>query len=78
MTVRRTTNALVICTDLLLAHHAALVQKLFFINFLTSYIPLFITAFIYMPFGNLLVPYLDIFKMTAEKLSSDDAIVTQS
>lgn len=63
---------------LLLAHHAALIQKLFFINFLTSYIPLFLTAFVYMPFGNLLVPYLDFFRITAEKFSSDQAIVTES
>lgn len=61
-----------------LAHHAALVQKLFFINFLTSYIPLFLTAFVYMPFGNLLVPYLDIFRITAEKFSNDKAITTES
>lgn len=60
------------------AHHAALVQKLFFINFLTSYIPLFLTAFVYMPFGNLLVPYLDIFRITAEKFSNDKAITTES
>lgn len=63
---------------MLLAHHAALVQKLFFINFITSYIPLFLTAFVYMPFGNILVPYLDIFRITAEKFSSHNAITTES
>ncbi len=31
-----------------------------------------------MPFGNLLVPYLDIFKITAEKLSSKDSIAIES
>ncbi|KAI1393938.1 DUF590-domain-containing protein [Hypoxylon trugodes] len=59
------------------AHHASLVQKLFIINFITSYTPLFLSAFVYMPFGNLLVPYLDIFKITAEKFSSEKTIATQ-
>jgi anoctamin-10 len=58
------------------AHQAALVQKIFFINFITSYMPLFLTAFVYMPFGNLLVPYLDVLKMTAEKLTPSDKPVT--
>ncbi|KAI1102168.1 DUF590-domain-containing protein [Jackrogersella minutella] len=59
-------------------HQAALVGKLFIINFITSYTPLFLSAFVYMPFGNLLVPYLDIFKVTAEKLSHEKSITTQS
>ncbi|KAI0132028.1 calcium-activated chloride channel-domain-containing protein [Xylariales sp. AK1849] len=59
------------------AHEAALIQKIFVVNFITSYIPLFLTAFVYMPFGNLLVPYLDVFKITAEKLSSSEKITTQ-
>ncbi|KAI1143179.1 DUF590-domain-containing protein [Hypoxylon sp. FL0543] len=59
------------------AHHAALVRKIFIINFITSYTPLFLSAFVYMPFGNLLVPYLDVFKITAEKLSTEKSITTQ-
>lgn len=55
-----------------------MVQKLFFINFITSYTPLFLTAFVYMPFGNLLAPYLDIFRVTAEAVSAKGAITTQS
>ncbi|KAI1648629.1 DUF590-domain-containing protein [Daldinia loculata] len=58
-------------------HHAALVRKLFIINFITSYTPLFLSAFVYMLFGNLLVPYLDIFKTTAEQFSSEESISTQ-
>ncbi|KAI0386032.1 DUF590-domain-containing protein [Hypomontagnella monticulosa] len=58
-------------------HQASLVRKIFIINFITSYTPLFLSAFVYMPFGNILVPYLDIFKITAEKLSSDNSIATQ-
>ncbi|KAI0176073.1 DUF590-domain-containing protein [Hypoxylon sp. FL1284] len=59
------------------AHHASLVRKLFIINFITSYTPLFLSAFVYMPFGNLLVPYFDIWKVTAEKLTSENSISTQ-
>ncbi|KAH8681272.1 calcium-activated chloride channel-domain-containing protein [Xylariales sp. PMI_506] len=59
------------------AHEAALIQKIFVVNFITSYIPLFLTAFVYMPFGNILVPYLDVFKITAEKLSSSEKVTTQ-
>lgn len=53
-------------------------QKIFVVNFITSYTPLFLTAFVYMPFGNLLVPYLDIFKVTVEKLSANQEITAQS
>ncbi|KAI1119402.1 DUF590-domain-containing protein [Nemania sp. NC0429] len=59
------------------AHVAALVRKIFVINFVTSYTPLFLSAFVYMPFGNLLVPYLHVFTATAQKLSSDESITTQ-
>ncbi|KAK9776594.1 putative Plasma membrane channel protein [Seiridium cardinale] len=59
------------------AHEAALIQKIFVVNFITSYTPLFLTTFIYMPFGNLLVPYLDIWRVTAEKLSSSEKVTTQ-
>ncbi|CAJ2512348.1 Uu.00g053630.m01.CDS01 [Anthostomella pinea] len=59
------------------AHQAALIRKIFIINFITSYTPLLLSAFVYMPFGNLMVPYLDIFKITAEKLSSEKVIITQ-
>lgn len=44
------------------AHKAAKVQKIFVLNFITSYIPLILTSFVYVPFGRLLVPYLDIFQ----------------
>ncbi|KAK8042565.1 hypothetical protein PG994_013048 [Apiospora phragmitis] len=60
------------------AHEAALTQKIFVVNFITSYTPLFLSAFVYMPFGNLLVPYLDVFKVTAEKISSSEKLTTQS
>ncbi|KAH8197116.1 hypothetical protein TruAng_008721 [Truncatella angustata] len=59
------------------AHDAALISKIFVVNFITSYTPLFLSAFVYMPFGNLLVPYLDIWRATAVKLSSSEKITTQ-
>ncbi|KAI0023060.1 DUF590-domain-containing protein [Xylariomycetidae sp. FL0641] len=59
------------------AHQAALIRKIFIINFITSYTPLCLTAFVYMPFGNILVPYLDIFKLGAEQLSSEKSVPTQ-
>lgn len=63
--------------DILRAHEAALIQKIFVVNFITSYTPLFLSAFVYMPFGNLLVPYLDFWRITAEKISSSEKVTTQ-
>ncbi|EGY18803.1 uncharacterized protein VDAG_08963 [Verticillium dahliae VdLs.17] len=59
------------------AHHAALVQKQFVLNFLTSYMALFFTAFIYIPFGNLLLPYLDFWRAAAQKIAPGDKFSTQ-
>ncbi|WYZ45366.1 hypothetical protein EsH8_VIII_000682 [Colletotrichum jinshuiense] len=53
-------------------HHAALVQKEFVLNFLTSYMALFFTAFVYLPFGDRLTPYLDIWRATAQKITPKD------
>lgn len=52
------------------AHQASFVQKIFVLNFITSYTPIFLTAFIYVPFGKILVPYLDIFQLTAQKFTA--------
>ncbi|KAJ8106337.1 hypothetical protein ONZ43_g7099 [Nemania bipapillata] len=59
------------------AHTSALIRKIFIINFITSYTPLFLSAFIYMPFGNLMVPYFQIFTSTAGKFYSENSITTQ-
>ncbi|KAL8407920.1 hypothetical protein RB594_006649 [Gaeumannomyces avenae] len=53
-------------------HQASLVQKIFVINFITSYFPLFLTAFVYVPFGTVLAPHLDIFQATASNLTKND------
>ena len=54
------------------AYEAALVQKIFVINFITSYVPIFLTAFVYLPFAQLLVPYLDIFSLAVKPLAHDE------
>ena len=51
------------------AYNAALIQKQFVLNFLTSYMPLFFTAFVYIPFGHVLVPYLEFWKKTAQTIT---------
>lgn len=48
------------------AYEAALTQKIFVLNFITSYLPIILTAFVYVPFGTLIVPYLDVFSLTVE------------
>jgi len=36
-------------------------QKIFVLNVITSYVPLFLTAFVYVPFASYIVPHLDVF-----------------
>ncbi|KAI9770010.1 MAG: hypothetical protein M1840_003721 [Geoglossum simile] len=43
---------------------AAMTRKVFVFNFISCYLPLFLTAFVYLPFGSLIVPHLDIFGLT--------------
>lgn len=53
-------------------HEAAMIQKLFVLNFITSYLPIFLTAFVYVPFGSLIVPYLDVFSLTARPFAENE------
>ncbi|KAF2473063.1 DUF590-domain-containing protein [Lindgomyces ingoldianus] len=53
------------------AYEAALTQKIFVLNFITSYLPIFLTAFVYVPFGNIIVPYLDVFNLTVKPFADD-------
>lgn len=53
-------------------YEAALTQKLFVLNFITSYLPIFLTAFVYVPFGTLIVPYLDVFSLTVKPFAQDE------
>jgi len=53
------------------AHQASFVQKIFVLNFITSYLGIFLTTFVYVPFGKILVPYLDFFQLTAQKFTTE-------
>ena len=54
------------------AYDKAMVSKLFVLNFITSYLGVFLTAFVYVPFATILVPYLDVFSLTVKPFSMDD------
>jgi len=54
------------------AHQAALIQKQFVLNFMTSYMPLLFTAFVYIPFGNTLVPLLEFWHQTAQTIAMSE------
>jgi anoctamin-10 len=51
------------------SYEAAMTQKIFVFNFICSYVPLFLTAFIYVPFGNVIVPHIDIFNLLPQSSS---------
>ncbi|EDN11058.1 transmembrane protein [Histoplasma capsulatum] len=46
------------------SYDLALTHKIFVLNFITSYLPVLLTAFVYVPFGKVIVPYLDLFNLT--------------
>jgi len=50
----------------------ALTQKIFVVNFITSYLPVFLTAFVYVPFATVIVPYLDIFSLTVRPFAEHE------
>lgn len=52
-------------------------HKIFVLNFVTSYLPIFLTAFVYVPFAKVLVPYLDIFQVTAQRFTSNGTVETK-
>ena len=49
----------------------SLTQKIFILNFITSYLPIFLTAFVYVPFASIIVPYLDIFSLTVKPFAEN-------
>ncbi|KAJ5198669.1 uncharacterized protein N7498_007786 [Penicillium cinerascens] len=53
-------------------YDVALTQKMFVINFITSYLPIFLTAFVYVPFASRIVPYLDVFRLTVRPFVSKE------
>ncbi|PSN67457.1 DUF590-domain-containing protein [Corynespora cassiicola Philippines] len=54
------------------AYETAITQKIFVLNFITSYLGIFLTAFVYVPFGQIIVPYLDIFSLTVRPFAEDE------
>jgi len=46
---------------------SALTHKIFVLNFLTGYMSLFLTAYVYVPFGKWIVPHLDVFQIVLPK-----------
>lgn len=54
------------------AHDVAFIQKMLVINFITSYLAIFLTAFVYVPFGHVIVPYLDVFRATVRPFVSPE------
>lgn len=54
------------------AYETALTQKIFVLNFITSYLPIFLTAFVYVPFASLIVPYLDVFSLTVRPFATHE------
>lgn len=75
--VRNLSTCSLCCADSILAHQAAFVHKIFVLNFVTSYLPIFLTAFVYVPFAKVLVPYLDIFQVTAQRFTSKGMVETK-
>lgn len=53
-------------------HDVAFIQKMLVINFITSYLAIFLTAFVYVPFAHVIVPYLDIFRATVRPFVSPE------
>ena len=57
-------------------YERSLTSKIFVLNFITSYLPVFLTAFVYVPFGSLIVPYLDVFSLTVQPFAENEKQMT--
>lgn len=60
------------------AYDTALTRKIFVINFITSYLPIFLTAFVYVPFASLIAPYLDVFQVAVRPFVSKEKATTHT
>lgn len=54
-----------------------MVQKVFVFNLITAYLPIFLTAFAYIPFGHLIAPYLDILRLGVRLFADDPSKLTE-
>ena len=53
-------------------HERALTSKMFILNFLTSYLSICLTAFVYVPFGSVVAPYLNVFSIIVRPFTSSE------
>lgn len=53
-----------------------MVQKIFVPNFITSYLPIFLTACVYVPFAQVIVPHLGVFQLIVRLLAENDKQIT--
>lgn len=53
-----------------------MIQKVFVLNFITSYLPIFLTAFVYVPFAQIIVPHLDIFNLAVKPFAENEKQMT--
>jgi anoctamin-10 len=60
----------------IIAFESAMVQKVFVLNFITSYLPIFLTAFVYVPFATVLVPYLNVFQWAVKPFAENEKQMT--
>ncbi|KAM5496749.1 hypothetical protein McanMca71_007658 [Microsporum canis] len=60
------------------SHDIALTRKVFVLNFVTSYLPIFLTAFVYVPFAPTIVPYLDVFHLAVKPFQPDEKAAAAS
>ncbi|PMD54184.1 plasma membrane stress response protein-like protein [Hyaloscypha bicolor E] len=58
------------------SYEAAMVQKIFVLNFITSYLPIFLTAFVYVPFAQVIVPHLDVFQLAVKPFAENEKQMT--
>jgi len=53
-----------------------MIQKIFVLNFITSYLPIFLTAFVYVPFAQIIVPHLDVFQLAVKPFAENEKQMT--
>jgi anoctamin-10 len=53
-----------------------MVSKIFVLNFITSYLPIFLTAFVYVPFAQVIVPHLDVFQLAVKPFAENETQMT--
>ncbi|KAH8732154.1 calcium-activated chloride channel-domain-containing protein [Phaeosphaeriaceae sp. PMI808] len=53
-------------------YDTAYTRKIFVMNFILSYLGIFLTAFVYVPFGTVIVPYLDVFHVAVRPFAEDE------